>query len=732
MFSARDLMSSSGSEQPPIDRLKLRLAVLGVLVVAVFVALFSRLWYLQVLAADEFEQLAKENRVRTVYSEPARGRILDRNGFVLVDNRPSTTVTVDREIVETPVKKAAIFKRLSRLLKVPVQELNERLNDVNVSPYKPVALAYDVPLGVVSWIESNPENFEGVEIETRPVRFYPQGQWAAQILGYVGEITETMLEEDYFSKARPIYRPGDIVGRTGLERAYDKQLRGRPAISRLVVNSSNKVVDSTQVQEAEPGADLITHLDIRIQKAAEQALAAGIAANKAANYTPTDAAALVLDPNTGGVVAMASYPTFDPSLLADGFQTKDDKILGGATPDYEPDDATKNRTITAANSPGSVFKVPVALAALSLGVSDIDELIDCPNVREFGADQQAFRNWSPINYGLIDYARSLEISCDTFYYELGWRMEDRWGAGNGDGSERFQKALRRLGFDNPTGIDLPNETGGVIPDQKWLNDYCKAVDGAAGCTDWFPGYSVNMSIGQFSLTVTPLQMALNYAAVINGGKMLEPSVASYFGRPRHELTTIEEELPSVAPLASVSPTGSPTPSPSPSGELSPTPTPVLTPSPSPSPSPSGFSTDLTGSEARASLDDEKVVSRVKTKVVGRLPVGPEVLEELRQGLEDVVTGDEGTAGSAFTGFPLDRIQIAGKTGTAEIGETGKNRAWFISYAPAEDPQYVIAVYMNEAGHGGESAAPIAREIYEAIFGIDNATGDVSLGQDASG
>jgi penicillin-binding protein 2 len=700
-----------------------------VFVIAAFVALFSRVWFLQVLASDDFRALAKENRVRIVQSEPERGRILDRNGFVLVDNRYTPSVTVDREILETPVKKRAVFRRLSELLKVKERELNRRLQDVTVSPYKPVAVANDVPIRVVNFIDQNPEDFIGVDIETRPIRVYPQGKWAAQILGYVGEVTDVQLKEDYFKDARPRYRAGDIVGRSGLERSYDRQLRGTPSLERLVVNSAGKRVggESDVIQEEEPGKDLVTTLDVRIQKLAEEALASGIEANRGAGYRATDGAAIVLDPNTGGVVAMASFPTFDPNILSDGLQTKEYDKLGARTKEVPEDDALINRTIGVAYSPGSTFKVATAQAALGLGVASTSTYLPCPGSVTFGEGTGAttFPNWTSVDFGSMGFSKSLEVSCDTFYYQLGWDMEERWGAGNGDGSERFQDFLRLLGFDDPTGVDLPGEIGGTVPDEKWLGELCEALgDSSDTCSQWLPGYSVNMAIGQGDLIATPIQMAVNYASVLNGGRILEPRVGDYFGVPPRERTE-PEALPSVDPLiettASPSPTvsASPTPSISPSAPASPT------ASASPTPAESG-------PEARTNLEEEKVVERIKTKTVEKLPLDEIELSVLRQGMEDVVMGAEGTAAGAFVGFPLETFPVAGKTGTAQIGETADNRAWFVSYAPADNPQYVVAVYLNYAGHGGESAAPVAREIFEGIFNLDSDTGDVLLGQDASG
>lgn len=728
-MARRGLMSPSQHEQQSLDRLKLRLAVLAILVVAAFVALYSRLWFLQVLAADDFESLAQQNRVRLVYSEPDRGRILDRNGYILVDNRLSTSVTVDREIAETPIKKRAVFRRLSVLLDLPVKELDARLEDVRVSPYKPVVVANDVPLKAVARIRENPENFEGVYIEERPVRFYPQGPWAAQIVGYVGEITDAQLKNPYFRNARPRYQPGDVVGRSGLELSYDRELRGTPQIEEFVVNSASKAVDSRVLQESVPGNDLITTLDIRIQRIAEQALASGIQANRDLGLRATDGAAVVMDPNTGGVVAMASYPTYDPSILSDGLQTKEfNQILGHAT-EEEYDDAEKNRAIQVAYSPGSTFKLATAMAAMGLGLADPSTYLPCPGSITLGEGTGAvtFPNWTSRNYGNIGFAKSLEVSCDTFYYELGWQMESRWGVGlqSGDDSEKYQKFLRMLGFDEPTGIDLPGEIGGTIADQEWLEEYCAAVGRGDDptCTTWYPGYTVNMSIGQGDAIVTPLQMALNYVTLLNDGKVLRPRVGDYFGRPKEELSTIERELPTPEPLVETS--TSPSVSPSTSPAL------LATPSPSPSPSPSGSSLPQ-GEAARTSLEDEKIVRRIKTKVVRRIPLGADEIAVLKQGMEDVVMGAEGTGGSAFVGFPLDRYPVAGKTGTAQIGETDFNRAWFVSYAPADNPEYVIAVYLNYADHGGTSAAPVAREIYEGIFGIDQNFDDINLGSDASG
>ncbi|HYO61565.1 MAG TPA: penicillin-binding transpeptidase domain-containing protein, partial [Actinomycetota bacterium] len=420
-------------------------------------------------------------------------------------------------------------------------------------------------------------------------------------------------------------------------------------------------------QEEEPGRDLILSIDVEAQKVAEKALESGIMAARGAAYEAPDGAVVVMDPNTGGIVAMASYPTYDPSILADGLSESELSKLRG-DPNSGEDDAEPNRAIQAQVPPGSTFKIVTAGAAMSTGIATPETYLPCPAYKEYGASgiTTVFHNWTSADFGSIGFPESLEISCDTFYYELGWRMEDLWGAGNGDASERFQDYIRRAGFGSATGIDLPYEADGLVPDEKWCEEY---EERGLGCFDgWLPGFTVNMAIGQGDLTTNPLQMAVSYASIATGGgEVWEPHVGWRIGRPDSE----------------------------------------------------------TG--------EEEILREIEPEVTRRIPLDAAEIEVIRQGLEDVVTGVNGTAAGAFAGFPLDQYPVAGKTGTAQIGESeaNVNYAWFVSYAPADTPEYVVSVYLAKAGHGGETAAPVAREIYEGLFGIDRETG-VSLGQDESG
>jgi penicillin-binding protein 2 len=658
-----------------LDRVKLRLAVMTVLLIAVFVALFSRLWFLQVLASEDYRQLARENRIRVVHSEPDRGRILDRNGKVLVDNRLSLAVTVDRQIVDEPEEKRRTVRKLARLLvengnnkklRETRRELRKGFRDVTVSPYKPVPVAYDVNRIAAMRIRENREDWPGVGIETLPVREYPQGKIAAHILGYVNEITKEQLRYDQFKGPR--YGPGDIVGQTGVEQTYDRYLRGKPEVQKLVVNSDFEVIGEVRKQKGESGKDLVLSLDTRIQRITERALEAGIMAARS-RYAAPDGAAVVMDPHTGEVIAMATYPTYHPAILADGLSFKEQDRLGYKTPAKPEDDALINRAIQAAVPPGSTFKIVTAGAAIANGVASAFETIDCNPSLTYRKEE--FNNWTTADLGYMSLAKSLEVSCDTYYYVLGARMEERWGAAQGDGTERFQKYMRLAGFGHETGIDLPSETEGRVPDEEWCDYIHRETqdwDQPLCPEGWYPGYTVNMAIGQGDLIVSPIQMAVTLSAVVNGGDVVVPRVGKAIGRVDPEVN----------------------------GEA-------------------------TG------------VKELETKIADRLPLDDTTLSVMRSGMEAVVSSPSGTAASAFAGFPLAQYPVGGKTGTAQIGslESGKNFAWFISYAPADDPQYVVSVFIDRAGHGGESAAPVAREIFEGIFRIDKET-SVQLGTDESG
>ncbi|MDP9225976.1 MAG: hypothetical protein M3P18_19490, partial [Actinomycetota bacterium] len=320
----------------------LRLAVLGVLVIAAFVTLFSRLWFLQVLATDRYQALAKENRVRTVYSEPPRGRILDRNGKVLVTNKKSLAVTIDRDTLQRPHLRRHVFHRLSKLLNVRLSDLRHNAKSLGTSPYKPVPIAYDVTEQDANVILENKEDYPGVGVAELPLRAYPSGALAAQDLGYVGEISAADLKNRQFKGGHPAYAPGDIVGKLGVEYTYDRYLRGTPGIEKVVVNSLGEPTQSRPVQQERPGPDLVLSLDASIQRDTQRALKSGLQAARNAGFSAPAGSAVVLDPHSGRVLALASLPTYDPAIAADGLTTKEFNKLGAATPNNPDDDAFLN------------------------------------------------------------------------------------------------------------------------------------------------------------------------------------------------------------------------------------------------------------------------------------------------------------------------------------------------------------------------------------------------------
>ena len=655
-------MSSIGLPTPEhkrsrtIDPKKVRLSVLALLVIASFVALYSRLWYLQVLAVDELNSVARNNRVRLVEYEPPRGRILDRWGRPLVENVRTLAVSLKRELVEgDPLRKSLILIRLATLLKVDLGDMWSRLRDATVSPYRPIPVAYDVPEAKAVFIEEHNQLFPpGVVIEKVWKRKVVRGTIAPHVLGYTNEIGPDELKDREWKG----YNLGDIIGKAGVERSFDQFLRGEPRVERVVVDSAGDSISPPRaVKEEEAGSSVKLTIHPKIQRIVQSALGSGVQAARGAGYAGRSGAAVVLDPNNGDVLAMASYPSYDAKILANGYTDKDARLLGAATPNDPSDDALTNRPIQGPLPPGSTFKAITTAAALELDVVEPYEYVGCPGTFVPGDSGTPFYNWTSVDKPAMDIPTALEWSCNTVFFNLGWRMESRWGPVAGDGTLRFQRYARSMGFGHETGIELPYEHDGLVPDPTICD--IKGLDYCPETGEYLAGYTVNMAVGQGDLLTTPLQMAVSYAAIANGGRVMEPRIVS-------ELTQT-----------------------------------------------------ISGKE--------ETVKEFPPVVVEELGLDDTELSVIRQGLYAVVRGNSGTARDAFGGFG---VPVAGKTGTAQVGESDASHAWFISYAPATDPQYVTAVYVEQAGHGGETAAPVAREIYEGIFNGDFNT-SVSLGSDDS-
>jgi penicillin-binding protein 2 len=641
------------------ERVRFRVAILGVIVLAMMSVLLSRLWFLQVLTGERYAHASENNRVRIVWLEAPRGRILDRNGVELAKNRPSLAVGLRRDDLRDPALRKIVVKRLAKLLKVRGRDITRRLNDKRVSPYRPAIVATDVSEQAIFEIREHAERYPGAETLILPVRTYPHGVLAAHVLGYIGETNEAELDK---LRAKG-YRLGDSIGRTGVERSYEQYLRGQPGIEKLEVNSGGIVLGTLRSIEAKPGHDVMLSLDAKVQAVAEEALALGIQRAKSRTFRETGehfrapaAGVVVLNAQTGEVVAMASNPTFDPSRFVGGIDPKYWKYLNDPDNHYP----LINRAMQSAYPPGSTFKPFMASAALSTGAMSPGSTLPCTGSFDFG--DRTFHNWTG-GSGNISLAEALVKSCDTVFYRLGanwWLKERRDERAGRKVYEVMQDWARRYGLGRATRIDLPNEEDGRVPGRaykqhiydlnkiSWCNRARKTHDALFQdlCERgylWRGGDAINMSIGQGDVLATPLQMAVGYAAIANGGRVLQPHVG-----------------------------------------------------------------------LKIMNTDGTVDQLIKPRTIARVKISRSALAYVQNALRQVAL--RGTAVFPFHGWPLGQIPVAAKTGSAEIA--GKQPfSWFAAYAPADKPRYVVVSVVEQAGFGSQVSGPVVRRIMDKLFDL---------------
>jgi penicillin-binding protein 2 len=491
------------------DRPRLRLAILGVVTVSLFLALFARLWYLQVLSTEDYRVAAQVNALRTV-SEPApRGRILDRNGVVLVDNRASNVVAVDRTMIEDDDERDVLLQRLAAVLGQSVEVLASRLDDPRADRLLPVPLATNVSSDVVAHIRERQEEFPAVVARRTAVRTYPHGTLAAHILGYVGEINDTEL-----AAFDGRYELGDRIGKAGIEQIYEDDLRGVAGELRLEVDAVGNPVRVMAERPAVQGHDVVLSIDVDAQREAEAALLEHLEAARLRTFADdgsplvADAGAVVaLDAKEGSVVAMASFPTFDPRALVDR--------VSQAQADFLFSDATgapfTNRATQGLYAPGSTWKLVTASAGLRHGLIATDTTI---------ADRGSYtirnctvacvrRNAGGTAYGTVDVRRGLAVSSDVFFYDIGARFWERRGE---YGDTPIQDEAMRLGVGEPTGVELGAERQGRVATPASRRAMHEENPEAFPEGGWFIGANVNLAIGQGELAITPIQLANAYAA----------------------------------------------------------------------------------------------------------------------------------------------------------------------------------------------------------------------------
>lgn len=619
---------------------RVRLAILGVVILSLFAALQARLLYLQVMDSANFVEAAATNQIRLVYEPAPRGRILDRNGKVLVENRVANVVAVRRDEAD---RNPAMVGRLSALLQMPADELMKRVNDVRFSPFAPVPVAQEVDESTLVYILEHQADYPGVRATRVAERKYPHGPLAAHVLGYVGQATKEELDP----RRSDGYRDGDEIGKSGVEKTYEEYLRGEPGVTKLEVDARGLVVGAPLGQsEPVPGRDVQLTIDLDVQRATEESLAKGLIAARNLRdreerklFVAPAGAAVVLDPRDGSVVAMASYPTFEPASFADGISVEAFRALSDPVNHFP----LNNRAIQGQYSPGSTFKLMTSLAALRTGVIDArTTYLDQGSFRlnNCRGDRCVFRNAGSVPHGRVNLQRALTVSSDVFYYTLGasfWSQRDTLG-------DPIQTAARDLGLGELTGIPLAGEKRGRVPDPETRKRLNEANPQAFPNADWRTGDNVNLSIGQGEMAATPLQMAQSYAVFANGGTVFQPRLASRVVGPK-----------------------------------------------------------------------DTTVASIEPKISRRVELPAEFRAPILAGLKGVVADPKGTARGAFAGFPLDGFAVAGKTGTAQV-QGKQDTALFVAFAPADNPEYVISVVMEEAGFGGTVAAPVARRIFQVITG----------------
>ncbi len=622
---------STVSRRPPLrlPSVTARVAIIGGLVVLLFGVLVFRLWFLQILDPQTYLAQAENNSERTVEVLAPRGVVEDCNGTTLVNNGASLSIGIrPMDVPQGQLKPLA--SRLAPLLHVSAKSMLAAVAKQSWLPYDLVVVKRDASRPLVFYLLEHQQFFPGVEVQQSYVRAYPLGDLAAPLLGYLGPIDPQELKEPQYKG----YLPEDEVGQSGVEATYNQWLQGTDGTQLVQVNALGDpqgVLPGGSLPE--PGDNLVLTLDARIQKAAEQAIQFGIASAHANGYTQADAgAAIVLNAHSGAVVAMADYPTYNPSWFSGGISAKHYAQL--LRP--ETNDPLLNRAIAGEYPTGSTFKVVDTIAGLETGVlSPSTTLYAGPTYTNHGL---LWHDWNPNGHGTIDLTQAIVQSADTYFYQVGYDFYLRKGT-------ELENWAQRLGFGHLTGIDIPGEAAGLVPTPAWLRQtYTKKTDPTGWQIDslWKPGNSINLAIGQGDLLATPLQVAVCYAAIANGGYLVTPHLG----------------------LRIDSSQGSP-------------------------------------------------VENIQFRAPRNLGISPSYLAFLRNALREAASTPNGTSYDVFGNYP---VAVAGKTGTAQVFGKG-DYSWYASFAPANDPQYVVVTMIERGGEGADAAAPAARVIYNALYDV---------------
>jgi penicillin-binding protein 2 len=659
------------------QRSRLSLLVVQILIVSLLVALLGRLFYLQIAAGPKYRDAALSIQSRDVVAPANRGLIVDSSGVPLALNKVGLAITIDRiEIDKQPDRGVAVMQRLAKLLKLNYNDIftNTRLcGELPVgqragcwtgSRYQPIPITKEADPDIALQIVERPDQFPGVDAQPISIRSYPGlvDVNAAHVLGYVGPLTE----DDLANSSKQYFR-SESIGKAGLEIQYDSYLRGVPGIRTLIVDRKEVITRESQNTKPVAGDHLVTSLDIRLQAAAEQALEDAVKRGRANGYTSDSGAAVVMDIRTGRILALASYPTYDPNAFEKGLTVQQASDLFSEKKSVP----ALNRALQGLFAPASTFKTVSVVAAAAAGY-DLQASYNCPSEVQVGT--RAFQNYDSKNQGRMNMKKAIAVSCDTIWYQIAF---DEWLRDGGlrpknNPNDYFFKAAEAFQITERVGIDLPSESKSRLADRdykkSWFQQnkdfYCnyktratKAQQtpfliqlAAENCVDGDKvraGDAVNFSIGQGDTVVTPLKLTQMYAAIGNGGTIWQASIAKAIVKT-----------------------------------------------------------------------DGTVIKTIAPNKLGTLTTAPSTVKFLQGALREVVVS--GTGAGVFAGFP---IEISGKTGTGQVfgrnpnGTLKDDTSWFASYAPTKNPRFAVVMMVGQGGFGASTSGVGVRRIYEAIFGV---------------
>ena len=622
-----------------------RIKIAKIVVVAVFLLLFLRAAQLQIIQGEEYFRMAENNRISIRPVNAPRGRIYSADGDILVSNKLTYNLYYQPNEVSPGMTRSELFDLLAEIIETDRETLESNYfrNQELSGPGDGVLLQRNISVEDMIKVAERNNQLQGIDIREAPLRDYIYDDIGSHIIGHIGEISKQELR-DFVEQGRD-YTGGDIIGIAGLERQYEEHLMGRRGFEEVEVNNLGHKENLLRSQDPVPGYDLHLTVDWELQLRTETRLEEKhyylkkLAEEDDEIPEPGGASAVMMDINSGEILAMGNYPRFDPNKFATGFSNDEYEEIRN-----DPLQPMLNRNTMFAVSPGSVFKIVTGMAAIeNLGINADTTFYDATGEFRIPGWDRPFRNWLNYGEGELDFTRAIGRSNNIVFYELSYELYEEFRG------SRLVETAREFGLGEATGIDLPGERTGLVPDGSWKRENLNE--------GWYPGDTVNMGIGQGYLSTTPLQLLQITAAVANRGNIYQPTLVQKIVDNRGEV--IQENNPAA---------------------------------------------------------------------VKELSFAQEAYEIIEEGLLEVTMTDYGTASSVFRDFPLD---IAGKTGTAQLGFGGLSHAWFAAYGPVPDPEVAVVVFI-ERGDTSQHAAPVAADMLAAYFDLEDEVGETEGMGDPAG